>query len=290
MGRRLGALWQRLDRAGTRLVRRNLEELLSNELTPKQIDAAVSDVFESVACGKMLNDLLPAITESELDRLFQVEGTERLDEALSLKRGVVLVGAHFGVHTYVPLMYLQRKGYEVSGVLGEETDSDDSRIYRWLVHPIRRRSRLLIRVIEPRGWPQRAIAECLRRNEVLMILGDVLDDDGLELPEPHVMRIPFLGRSIRLKTGPIRLAHWLGAPLVPYWTVTEPSGFRLVIEEPLKVGSARSAEGVRADLAAFVAQFERRLRANPGGWAHWRHNRFLEFVGPSLGRATSNHI
>ena len=277
-GRLLGLLWCKLDRGGAALATKNIERLLGDRLSARQLKAAVAGLFQSVACSKLINDLLPVITLAELDRLLTFEGAEHLEKALSLNRGVVLLGAHFGLHTYIPLMYLRQKGYDVTAVLGEEINRDDSWLYRWIVHPIRRRPRRMMPVLSPTGQPQWGIANCLRQNGILLVLGDVLDDDMRDLPAPHVLAAPLLGHRLPLKTGPFRLARWLGAPVITFWTIAHGAGFTLVIDEPLQLNHAESTQALRDDLAAFTARFEPKLLKNPGHWAHWRHKHLLDLI------------
>jgi lauroyl/myristoyl acyltransferase len=179
---------------------------------------------------------------------------------------------------------LERLGYKVDAVLGEEIETDDSWLYRRVILPIRRRSRSHWRVIEPTGRPQRTMAECLRQNRILMILGDTMDEDlrFLQTPPPHLLPAPLLGRTVPLRTGPFRLARWLGAPVVPCFAVPrERGGFELVIEAPLPASENKSIGGLMADLAAFTARFEPYLLRHPSLWLHWRHGSLLEVMQPA---------
>jgi predicted LPLAT superfamily acyltransferase len=128
------------------------------------------------------------------------------------------------------------------------------------------------------------MAECLQQNRVLLILGDVLEEDlrFLQIPPPHVLPAPLLGRSVPLRTGPFRLARWLGTPVVPFFAAPRPrGGFELVAEEPLSLHPQPSVAGLRADLAAFTARFEPYLIRHPETWLHWRHGSLLQVLQPA---------
>jgi lauroyl/myristoyl acyltransferase len=276
ISKRLGSVWYQLDHADAALTRRNLQSVLGSWLSASQVDATARALFQNIVFSKLVNDMLPALTVQDLKQFLYLEGEEHLKQALALGHGVVLLGVHFGLHSYIPLMLLKHLGYPVAAVLGQEIRPDDSWVYRHVIHPVRRRARLRLHVIEPTGMPQRELANILRQNQVLMILGDVLDQDVLRLSSPHVLPVPLLERLVLLKTGPFRLARWLGAPIVPFFVVSRPDGFAVVIESPLTLNDERSVHGLASDLTAFTARFESYLLGYPALWAHWRCAELLE--------------
>jgi lauroyl/myristoyl acyltransferase len=277
-GRWLGAFWYRLDRPGAALVRKNLQGVLGRRLSAAQLDATARAHFQNIALGMLVNDVLRTLTLQDLIQFLCLKGEEYLEEALAQEQGVILLGAHFGLHSYTSLLLLKRLGYRVAAVLGEEIKPNDSWVYRHVVYPIRRRSCLHVHVIHPTGVPQREMIDCLQQNHVLMILGDYLSKDLLRLPPPQVLPAPLLGHSVPLNTGPFRLARWLGSPVVPFFIVPQPAGFALVIEPPLQLSQDNSTSDLMADLAAFTTRFEPYLLRYPALWANWRCYRLLDLM------------
>jgi KDO2-lipid IV(A) lauroyltransferase len=277
-GNGLGALWYRLDRSDAALTRRNLQTVLGAQLGAGQVEATARALFQTVAYSKLLNDLLPGLGLADVQQILHIEGKEHLEQALGRGRGVVLLRWHSNLHGYIELSLLKLLGYGVVAVLGEEIEPDDSWVYQHVVHPIRRRSRRNFDVIDPNGTPQRAMLECLQKNQILMITGDTLEKEMLDMPAPQVLPVKLLGRTLPLMTGPFRMARWLQSPVVPTFVVPRPGGYTMVIEPPLALSGDNSAQGLAADLAAYVERFESYLLRYPTLWAHWRHAALLDLM------------
>jgi KDO2-lipid IV(A) lauroyltransferase len=87
-------------------------------------------------------------------------------------------------------------------------------------------------------------------------------------------RMPFFGKAVSFPVGPFRLAQVSGAPIFPVFVLQEDDGrYRTIVEEAIRVPSARGEEGeaaVTAALARFVASMERTIRAYPAQWYQFR--------------------
>jgi lauroyl/myristoyl acyltransferase len=282
VARQLGALWYRLDRQSSALARTNLRSVLGHRLSAEAIDVTARALFQNVALRVLLQDMVVSLSLRELNQVLSIRGEQHLERALTHGKGVILLGTHCGlIPGYTPLALLERLGYQAGAVLGEEVETEDTWLYRHLILPIRRRSRSHWCVIEPTGRPQRTMAERLRQNHILIILGDVLDEDlrFLQTPAPHLLPAPLLGHTVPLRTGPFRLARWLNAPVVPCFTVPrEQGGFELIIDAPLPLSEDTSVGGLMADLAAFTARFEPYILRYPETWLHWRHGSLMKLM------------
>jgi len=269
----IGALWYRLDRPGAVLTRHNLQSVMGDRLSGDEVNEIARRTFQNIVLGKIVNDMLNSLPLEDLSQFLAIEGAEHLDAALAQGRGVVLLGSHFGIHGYASIMLLQHLGYPVTAVIGEEINPKDSWVHRRIAGPIRNRTKEYCSVVDPDGTPQREMTDALRQNRVLVIYGDVLDQDLKRLSAPLVVPVPFLGHSLPLKTGPFRLARWLKAPIVPFFVVPRPRGRAVLVEPSLKMSDDYSIEGLRADVAAYVGRFESYLLRHPALWAHWRRQR-----------------
>jgi len=280
-GNRLGTLWYRLDRSDAALTRRNLQAVLGAQLSAAQIEATAQAQFQTVAYSKLLFDLLPDLSSAEVQQILHIEGQEHLKAALDLGRGVVLLRTHSNIQGYPETMLLQHLGYPAVAVLAEEIEPGASWVHRRIVHPLRRRVWHSLTVIALDGTPQRALADYLRQNHVLLIMGDALEADMRDLQPPQVLPVSLLGHSVPLKTGPFRMARWFKSPIVPAFVVPRPGGYTLVIEPPLELSDDNSMQGLATDLATFVARFEPYLLRYPALWAHWRHVALLDLMQPN---------
>jgi lauroyl/myristoyl acyltransferase len=265
-------------------VRKNLQSLLGHRLPASgvEVDVMTRAYFQNFVLGMLINDLLPALTLSDMRQFLSLEGEEHLRTALSLGRGVVLLGAHFGLHAYTAMMFIQRLGYPIAAVTREGLeDGTNSWFDRRVVTPIRYRIHDHMHTITRTGMPQRAMADCLRQNHILLIMGDALDEEALRPSPPNVLPAPLLDHSIPLNTGPFRLARWLNTPVVPFFTVPRARGFALVIQPSLQLSQNNSTAGLLAALAAFTARLELCILRDPALWFACNRRNLQDLFVPS---------
>jgi KDO2-lipid IV(A) lauroyltransferase len=278
----VGSLWYRIDRLRSTTARQNIQSVLGKHLSPTQVESIAKTHFQSIAFHKIFNDLLPELNIDEFRQFLDIEGEEHLRRALAQKRGVILLGAHYGLHGYIPLGLLKLLGYQFSAVIGAEVTSEDSWAYRHIVNPIRSRNWDRFHVIDPNGSPQREMVECLQQNHILAIWGEFLHTDFIHLPPPQVVRVPLLGHTVALKTGPFRMARWLNSPVLPNFILPRPGGrFALKIEAPMQLSDDQSTQGLVADLSAFINLLEPHILRNPALWMFWRHEALLDLMEPA---------
>jgi KDO2-lipid IV(A) lauroyltransferase len=280
VSRPLGAIWHWFDRPSAVLVRRNMEAILGPELSAGEVNALAREHFQNVALGFLVNDILPSVKLNEYRQFLQIEGVEHLNKALARGRGVILLGAHFGLHFYPPLAMLGLMGYPITAISKEEVRLSDSWVYHKFLFPFRRRSHAHMDLIHLTGLAQRQLADALKKNRVVLIMGDFLEKQMLEMSEPQVTQAPLLGHSLLLKTGTFRLARWLGSEVITLFVVPRGRGHTMVIGPPLELSRSNTAGGLKADLAAFSARFESYLSRYPALWGNWRTLRLLDLMQP----------
>jgi KDO2-lipid IV(A) lauroyltransferase len=192
----------------------------------------------------------------------------RLDELLSQRRGVILIGGHFGnwelggvalrlLHRY-PLTVVGKS--EASAVVGE----------------FRRRMRdtLGIETLEIGQMLETAlqIRRLLNANGVVaMLLDRHLGRDSVA--------VTFFGRRTGFLRSPAMIGYLSGAPLLPAFVIRQRDGrFFGSFGEPIFVDRAKPTEdSVRTATQAFAVQLEHQIRANPHLWyqfyPYWRANK-----------------
>jgi KDO2-lipid IV(A) lauroyltransferase len=158
--------------------------------------------------------LLDGLPDRRVAPLFSVEGRGALDEALSQRKGVILLGNHFGAHL-MPAHWLLREGYplrlfmerprHVSRFLAREFDSDG---------PLGQRKLFISRKADPAeaaGSILRA-ARILGAGMIVNLAGDV------RWTGPHTAPATFLGREYTFSATWVTLAALTGAPVVPVFS------------------------------------------------------------------------
>jgi lauroyl/myristoyl acyltransferase len=280
---KLGTIWYRSTPSDAELTRENIARVLGKQLSLAQIDDTARRLFQNVAYSKLINDLLPDLALSDIQKYLRLEGEQNLKQAMAQGRGAILLIAHYGLHGYSAMALLSQSGYRIIPVVGDEIEPGDSWLYKKVVLPVRRRAedRLNFEMIKPTGQPQIAMLENLRQNKLLFIYGDVLEETMLGMQPPHVLRAPLLGQELLLKTGPFRLAKGFKTPVLPLFIVPRSNGFALVVEPPLNLSLNSTIASLEADLAAFTQRFEPYLRQDPALWAHWRHEQLRELMQPA---------
>ena len=101
----------------------------------------------------------------------------------------------------------------------------------------------------------------------------LLADDAVVLQGDRVMpgqkgeAVPFLGGTLMLPGGPVKLSLATGAPIVPIFSVRTPGGkVKLFIEPPIETDGLRATDGPHPALLRWAALLERYVRAYPDQW------------------------
>jgi len=161
-------------------------------------------------------------TRGRVAEIVRTEGLEHLKEALHGGKGALLVTAHLG-------------NWDMGGAALVETGELPE--LSAIVEPVSQRAsertvtsmreRRGIRVI-PLGRPL-GIARALRRNEVVLVVGErLIDGDGVE--------VDFFGEKTLFPRGAAYWSAKLGAPIVPAFCIRQPDDtFVTHIEAPLEL-------------------------------------------------------
>lgn len=202
--------------------------------------------------------LLDGLDASGIGPLFRVEGRDRLDEAVSRGRGVVLLGNHFGSHM-MPSHWLAHQGYELR--LFMERPRHISKFLSRRFEADGQRGLFLSRSATPAesaGAVLRA-AKALRAGAVMLVAGDV------RTAGPNSVPARFLGGDFRFSSTWALLASLAGAPAVPSFGRVEPDGTHVVeFLDPIDVGpEARRPEGAASYVQRALDAVEERVRRHP---------------------------
>jgi lauroyl/myristoyl acyltransferase len=254
----------RLMRDGTRAIVDNLR-VVRPHATTRELKRLALLTYRSY--GRDTIDFIRSLvmTRNEFEPIMAGFDSSRLDDLLARRRGVVIVGGHFGNWELGGVALRLLHGYPLT-VVGKSEASP-------AVGNIRRRMResLGIETLEIGQMLETAlkIRRLLAANGIVaMLLDRDLGRDRID--------VTFFGRPAGFLRTPAMIGYLSGAPLLPAFMIRQADN-RFVGElgDPIVVDSTKpTEEAVRAATQAFATQLEDRIRASPQLWyqfyPYWR--------------------
>ena len=197
------------------------------------------------------------MSRTELAEAIAGESSDRLDAALSERRGVIIVGGHFG-------------NWELGGIAVRQlTDRPLTVVAKSEASPavgeFRRRMR------DSLGIETLEIGQAL---DTALRIRRLLADNGLVamLIDRYIGRdridVTFFGRRTGFLRSPAMIGYLSGAPLLPAFMIRQPSGrFTGFFGDAIVVDTAMSIDdSIRAATQAVACQLETQIRLNPHLW------------------------
>lgn len=235
------------------------------------VPAVCRELAESLPLFLARDTLLEPLDDHALADRFEVSGLDHLADARHGRRGVVLLGCHYGAHVAalhwlarqeLPLRILAQRPSHASRQLLERFDSDHA--------PFAQTSLTLRRGLSPASSARRVLLarDALRAGYAVYLNGDVVYD------QPGARLTPFLGRERPLVTVWADLAHSAGARVLSVFCVPTGAGrFRLEIQ-PLETAAAGGTDGY---VPNYLRELEDRIRHRPAaGHAYFGTRRALK--------------
>ena len=209
----------------------------------------------------------------------RLHGLDHLRSAVTRGSGTILWVSGFA-HNHVIRMALYRAGFSVCVLSRPEHGFSTSPFgIRWL-------NPLWTRIDRPFNTERVVI----QKNEValaLQLIRQRLETNGIVwigvgLEARRTLRVPFLGGTIRLPTGPLHLARISGAALLPVFAIRATDGtYDVTIEQRLDLNSDTTNSRGHADAVAhlddyitaparsYVAMLEPFVIRHPDQWGGW---------------------
>ncbi len=204
--------------------------------------------------------LLDGLTDDQAVDRFTVLGRNHLDEAYARKRGVILLGNHFGMHLH-PSHWLLRERYPLRLFMERPRNISQYLTEQFATTGPLGQEKLFI---SRRSSPTDAAGSILRAMQILKA-GNVLQIAGdVRWEGQHTAPASFLGGTYLFSTTWVVLAALTNAPVVPVYCRTIGSGryeldfhpsFR-VPTDTIKTG--RAGDFVQRGLDGIVEQVRRR--------------------------------
>ncbi|MDZ7724572.1 MAG: lysophospholipid acyltransferase family protein [candidate division KSB1 bacterium] len=202
----------------------------------------------------------PIRSEQEMKNRVVMKNPRVLKDALSMKKGTILMTGHFGnweimgaaiATLYTPLAVLAKaqRNASVDKMINE---------YRTAAH---------IETV-PLGLAVRGVLKALRQGKAMALLAD-------QNAKKDSIFVPFLGRKAATAPGPALFALKTGAPVVFGACVMRKDGCYSVIYERLKTDDIQgvSEENIRILTERHVQTLERFIQRYPDHW-FWMHKRW----------------
>lgn len=187
---------------------------------------------------------------------FAYEHGERLQRAMAMQRGVLLVTGHIGNWEAGGIM-MRALGVPLTVVAMPEPDPEVH------AHRLRIRASLGVDTLEVRqslDTPLQIRRKLAEGRTVALLMDRSVDRDRVP--------VTFFGREVEFLRTPVLLAYLTGAPIVPMTLVREGRGrFRATPAEPIIVNrdAPRDAE-IRRAAQAVADVLEKQVRARPECW------------------------
>jgi lauroyl/myristoyl acyltransferase len=270
-----------LMRNGTRAIVDNLH-VVRPDATERELKRLALLTYRSYARDTIDFIRSLAMNRTEFEPMMASFDRGRLEDLLARRRGVVIVGGHFGNWELGGVALRLLHGHPLT-VVGKSEASP-------VVGEIRRRMResLGIETLEIGQMLETAlqIRRLLAANGIVaMLLDRHLGRDRID--------VTFFGRPNGFLRTPAMIGYLSGAPLLPAFMIRQADG-RFVGElgDPIVVDSTKPTEdAVRAATQAFAAELEDRIRANPQLWyqfyPYWRNDDAAQNTGGADGQAVA---
>lgn len=207
------------------------------------------------------DQLLDGLKDEAVAGLFEVIGKEHLDAALAQKKGVILLGNHFGAHL-MPAHWLMRESYplrlfmerphHISKFLSKEFETDG---------PLGQKKLFISRKADP----TEAAGSILRAGRVLKAGMVVLIAGDVRWSGQNTAEATFLGKTYRFSATWVTLAALVGAPVVPVFCRMGADGSHHLEFEPsfrVPIDAARPGR-LEEFVRPYLARIEECVRLHP---------------------------
>ena len=264
----LGRLFYILDGRRRELAVENLRTAF-----PSRTDRECRELLRSTFghFGRHVIELLnfDAMSANQMMKLVDVEGAERVEQAMAGETGVMYYTGHFGywelqimVHAcrFTPIVMVAR--------------TLDNPFLERLIERIR--ARVGTRVIPRHGAIRGLLRALIAKNSVGMMIDQHMQDRS-------AVTIDFFNRPASTTSAIVALALRTGAPIIPVFALPLPGGrYRMVYETPVEPPAADDPDPIRTYTQRCTDVLEMYVRRYPDLWL-WMHRRWRTDTTPASG-------
>ena len=234
-----------------RAVEQMMPALRIDERTAKKL---VRASFINMARNVLDILAMPMLNEQNLSDYIEIDHLERMEEALSEGRGVVVLTGHIGCWEWLSAAFTLN-GMPVSAIAKPQPNIQYTRVLDDL------RATIHVEIFSRGTSELLAAARALKSGR---ILGFLADQDG----GPGGAFIDFFGRPAATPLGPAVFSRKFRSPVLPAFILRQPGGkHKVVIGEIMRCPKTGDTD---RDLYEFTVQMtaivERIIRENPTQW------------------------
>jgi KDO2-lipid IV(A) lauroyltransferase len=235
----------------------NLTFTFHDSLSEQDKERIAQESFRNMIRG-FLETLSCVYTyRKHFDPIIELEGREKLEQALALGKGAIAVTAHLNTFTLIGAK-LNASGFPNTWIMGAQTHPRIAQVWGWMA---KKAGSDAIIIDSPISF-HRAILRVLRKGELVIFVCDENQKRGGVLVE-------FLGRVMALPVGPAVYHRKTGAPILPMFIVRQGGrGHKLIIESPLQITLSGDDERDVFTIADQIARvIESYIKQYPGQWS-----------------------
>jgi len=186
-----------------KVVSRNLEIAFGNELSLEAREVLCKKVFESIGMVMFEFVKMASIPKEDVHDYMQVEGGEKLIEALKQGKGAVLAGCHIG-NWELMSAGTHQPGYPLYGYAGQQKNL----LVDQAINKIRQKFGMM--TISKSKHAPRDMIKALKENRILAIGGD------LNVPHDNLF-VDFFGQKAAMGKGQVAFTVKQNCPLLFFW-------------------------------------------------------------------------
>lgn len=260
LGRVFGALAYRLAKRHRRTALENIDRAFKDTKSREEKERIAKKAFENLSLMFFEFMRAPWLTHRDVERLYRVEGMEYFERALSRKKGVMLMTAHFGSWEMLP-PFFGLTGHPLDIVARELDSPVADEFVSWV------RAKSGNSIVSKR----KAMRRLLRTLSDNGVVGILLDQN---VTWSEGVFVDFFGTLACTNKGPALLAAASGAAIMPTFILREGRKFKVVFLPEIKVYDTGDREKDAFDTTARCTRvIEEMIRKHPDHW-FWVHRRW----------------
>ena len=242
--------------------------------TDRECRAIVWSTFGHFGCHivELLN--FNGMTANQMTQLVEIEGEERVEQAMAGGTGVMYYTGHFGYWELQVMVH----AFRFSPIVMVARALDNPLLEKVIE---KLRTRVGTRVIPRHGAIRGLLRALLNKESVGMMIDQHIQDRS-------AVTIDFFNRPASTTSAIATLALRAGAPIIPVFALPLPGGrYRMVYEAPIEPPAADDPDPIRTYTQRCTDVLEMYVRRHPDLWL-WMHRRWrMEVSGVEFSPSAS---
>ena len=255
----LSKLYYIIDKRRMKIAKSNLKKAFGDKYSNQEINDIVKQMLYNFVVEFYMFFAVDNKPNEEIMNMLDVINLEYVHKASEKGKGVIMLTAHLG-NWELPARMLTNFGFTLNVIA---RDSDHTGITT-VTNNIRNNGGYSV---YSKDRPLLGIVKALRRGELIAILPDQNNDDGIW--------VKFFGIPAKTAVGPAVLSLKTGAPIVPIFCKRESLGkYRIEIKPEIDYTPLGDKDKDIENLTQICNDvIEKEIREYPASWL-WLHNRW----------------